>query len=85
MTAEHHPASPPPGKDILTGSEVESLLHISRTTLWKLRERDKLPYTQVGRKYLYIRSEVLAWLKDQRGKGSQLTIPLEFDLEGGKR
>jgi excisionase family DNA binding protein len=82
---DHHSPAPSPGKDILTGPEVESLLHVSRTTLWKLREKDKLPYTKVGRKYLYIRAEVLAWLKDQRGRGSQLTIPLEFSIEGGKK
>lgn len=82
---EHAAPPPPSGKDILTGPEVESLLHVSRTTLWKLRERGNLPYTKVGRKYLYLRAEVLAWLRDQRGRGAQLTIPLEFPVEAGKR
>jgi len=80
QTASH----PPAAKEILTGLEVESLLHVSRTTLWKLREEGRLPYTKVGRKYLYLRSEVLAWLKDQRGGEVQLTMPLEFPIEGGR-
>jgi len=80
QTASH----PPAAQEILTGLEIESLLHVSRTTLWKLREDGKLPYTKVGRKYLYFRSEVFAWLKDQRGGEVQLTMPLEFPIEGGR-
>lgn len=65
-------------KEVLTGGELMALLNISRTTLWKLRKEENLPYTKVGKKYLYLRSEIIAWLKTQRGKKKrQLLIPLD--------
>ena len=71
-------------KEVITGKEVMSLLNISRTTLWKLRKEENLPYTKVGKKYLYLRSEILTWLKTQRGKKKkQLLIPLQVPLEKG--
>ena len=63
-------------KEILTGKEVQQLLDISRTTLWKLRKERGFPSTRVGRGYRYLRSEVMAWLKELRYHEGQL--PLQF-------
>ena len=84
-------SSPPSGeskssKEVLTGRELMYLLNISRTTLWKLRKEENLPYTKVGKKYLYLRSEIITWLKTQRGKKKkQMLIPLQVSLEKGNQ
>ena len=84
-------SSPPLGeskssKEVLTGRELMHLLNISRTTLWKLRKEENLPYTKVGKKYLYLRSEIITWLKTQRGKKKkQMLIPLQVPLEKGNQ
>ncbi len=76
-TPQAGPAVGKPLKEVLTGRELMALLNISRTTLWKLRKEENLPYAKVGKKYLYLRSEILSWLKTQRGKKKrQLLIPL---------
>ena len=63
-------------KDILTGKEVQDLLGISRTTLWKLRKKQGFPYSKVGREYRYLKSDVIAWLQDSKYRESQMILDL---------
>lgn len=58
-------------KEILTEQELQELLGVSRTTLWKLRKSENLPYTKIGREYRYFRSEIMEWLKESRFKQTQ--------------
>ncbi len=58
-------------KEILTEQELQELLGVSRTTLWKLRKSENLPYTKIGREYRYFRSEIIEWLKESRFKQTQ--------------
>lgn len=58
-------------KEILTEQELQELLGVSRTTLWKLRKTENLPYTKIGREYRYFRSEIMEWLKESRLKQTQ--------------
>jgi excisionase family DNA binding protein len=60
--------------ELLTDADLQTLLHISRTTLWRLRKRDNLPYGKVGREYRYRKSEILEWIKDNRARDAQLQI-----------
>lgn len=64
--------------EVLTGRELQALLNISRTTLWKLRKERDLPYSRVGKKYLYLRSEIFEWLKTQRDDSIKQRL-LSFD------
>ncbi len=57
-------------KEILTEQELQELLGVSRTTLWKLR-KNGLPYVRIGREYRYFKSEVIEWLKEGRFKQTQ--------------
>ncbi len=70
--------SPHTSGEILTGKELQALLNISRTTLWKLRKEKNLPYSRVGKKYLYLRSEIFEWLKTQRDDSIEQRL-LSFD------
>ena len=61
-------------KEILTGKEVQAMLRISRSTLLMLRNKKEFPFTKVGKKYRYLRSEIMTWLKEQRGTGQEKKI-----------
>ena len=60
--------------ELLNDSELRRLLHVSRTTLWRLRKRHGLPFGRVGKQYRYDREEVLAWVRRNRDLEQQLRL-----------
>lgn len=60
-------------KEILTDTDLQELLGVSRTTLWRLRKEQKLPYARVGRKYRYIKEDVIKWLRQSSHGKSQVS------------
>jgi excisionase family DNA binding protein len=62
--------------EILTDADVRELLGVSRTTLWRMRQKANLPYGRIGREYRYQKSEILAWLKDHERATAQLPLQL---------
>lgn len=73
---------------LLTDRELSDLLGVSRTTLWRLRQRGELPFGKVGRGFRYRKSEILAWVKagHQSGagkKGPRQSIEGRRDAEAG--
>ncbi len=62
--------------ELLTDADVQRLLCVSRTTLWRLRKDAGLPFGRAGRKYLYRKSEILQWIKDNRQRRVQLALKL---------
>jgi excisionase family DNA binding protein len=63
--------------ELLTEAELQAMLDISRTTLWRLRKSAGLPFGKVGREYRYRKSEVLHWMKDNKYRSNQLSLYLE--------
>jgi excisionase family DNA binding protein len=61
---------------LLTDREVGALLGVSRTTLWRLRQKGGLPFGKVGREFRYRKSEILSWVKDGRIQGVQMPLQL---------
>ncbi|MBI2521149.1 MAG: helix-turn-helix domain-containing protein [Bdellovibrio sp.] len=51
--------------EVMTTSEVESYLRISRKTLLKLVSEGKLPARKIGKNYRYLKSEINNFLKGQ--------------------
>jgi excisionase family DNA binding protein len=49
--------------ELLTDPELQTLLGISRTTIWRLRKTRGLPFGKVGKNYRYRKSEVLRWVE----------------------
>lgn len=50
--------------ELLTGKEVAVLLRVSLSTVLKLRSEGKLPFVQIGRKVLYKKSAIDAFMND---------------------
>ena len=51
--------------EILTSREAAEFLKISVLTLHKALKSQDLPSHKLGRKYVFLRSEILEWLKRQ--------------------
>ncbi len=60
--------------ELLSEVELEQMLGVSRTTVWRLRRSGGLPFGKVGREYRYRKSEVLQWVKDNRYRAGQLSL-----------
>lgn len=52
-------------KEVLTEKEASEFLHISRTTLWKLRDSGKLSFVRIGNKVRYRRRDLDEYLESQ--------------------
>jgi len=48
--------------DLLTDSDLQELVGVSRATLWRLCKADGIPHGQVGQRYRYLTSGILAIL-----------------------
>jgi excisionase family DNA binding protein len=58
-------ANAPVQCDVLTRVQVAELLSLSIETVTKLVRDDSLPCKHVGKEYRFLRSEVLAWLRER--------------------
>lgn len=51
--------------EILTTREIAKLLRVSPITIRKLIREDSLPAHKMGRKYVYLRTEIMEWIKNR--------------------
>jgi excisionase family DNA binding protein len=51
--------------DLLTTNEVQDLLHVDRTTIYRLVESGGLPAIRVGKQWRFSRPEIERWLRAQ--------------------
>ena len=49
--------------EILTASEVAELLRVNRKTIYKAAQRNEIPHRRLGRRLVFERGAVLAWLR----------------------
>jgi excisionase family DNA binding protein len=49
--------------EILTASEVAELLRVNRKTIYKAAQRNEIPHRRLGRRLIFERGSVLAWLR----------------------
>ena len=61
--------------DVLTLADVSALLgcHLETARLWA--RRGELPARKVGRSYLVLKRELVAWLETQPAKGAKAKRP----------
>ncbi len=54
--------------DILTFKEVMELLHVRKTTMYKLlQQHDPPPFTKMGRNRIITREGLLSWIREHEG------------------
>ena len=65
-------AVPPPtepgllAEPLLTADDVASLLRVPRSTVYELTRSRRLPHVKVGRRTLFVRSDLDAWIVASR-------------------
>lgn len=60
------PASDPlshPVIEILTADQVAELLRVNRKTVYEAAQRNEIPHRRLGRRLVFERGAVLAWLR----------------------
>jgi excisionase family DNA binding protein len=66
MPASDHPSHP--AIEILTADEVADLLRVNRKTIYESAQRGEIPHRRLGRRLVFERGAVLAWLRQgERG------------------
>jgi excisionase family DNA binding protein len=61
MAASDHPSQP--AIEILTADEVAALLRVNRKTIYEAAQRGDIPHCRLGRRLVFERGAVLAWLR----------------------
>jgi excisionase family DNA binding protein len=59
----------PLSEPLLTADEVAALLRVPRSTVYELTRSRRLPFIKVGRRTLFVRLDLEAWVVDN------LTMP----------
>lgn len=57
--------------DLLTTREVQELLHVDRTTIYRMVESGQLPAVRVGKQWRFARADLDRWLRRQSAALSQ--------------
>ncbi len=65
--------------ELLTTKQLQSILHVDRTTIYRMAESGRLPAVKVGGQWRFPRQQVDAWL-GQRTDAAQLAQPLQVDI-----
>ena len=73
---------------VLTLEQVADFLQVSETTVYQLTRSGELPARKVGREWRYLKSDLVAWLR-QGGTGMEGKVQLdefggEFKIENGQ-
>ncbi len=63
--------------DLLTTNEVQDLLHVDRTTIYRMVESGRLPAIRVGKQWRFFKPEIERWLRAQAAAPAPLTAPRE--------
>lgn len=62
--------------ELLTTRQVQALLHVDRTTIYRMVENGELPALRVGKQWRFAREQVDAWLQTGGASGSSATLPV---------
>jgi excisionase family DNA binding protein len=58
-------------EEIMTIDEVNRFTRIPKPTLYDYTHKGKIPCSKVGKKLLFIKSEIMAWIKAHRNQPAQ--------------
>jgi excisionase family DNA binding protein len=69
--------------DLLTTAQVQALLHVDRTTIYRMVESGRLPAIRVGKQWRFSRSEIERWLASAASPSSAPTQNLAASATNG--
>lgn len=69
-------------EEILTPSEVASLLKIHVNTVYRLVDEGLIPGNKIGRNWRFIKKDILTSISRRRGKGSRSGTPIRRKKRG---
>lgn len=58
------------GEPLLTADDVAALLRVPRSTVYELARNRRIPYLKVGRRTLFVRADLEAWIVAERVEAS---------------
>jgi excisionase family DNA binding protein len=61
--------------DLLTTNEVQNLLHVDRTTIYRMVESGRLPAIRVGKQWRFPKPEIERWLRAQAAPPPAASAP----------
>ena len=64
---------PPLSEPLLTADEVAALLRVPRSTVYELTRTRRLPHIKVGRRTLFVRVDLDAWVVAQPRHAAAVT------------
>lgn len=53
--------------ELLTARDVQDMLHVDRTTIYRMAESGQLPAIRVGKQWRFVRTDLDRWLRSQAG------------------
>ena len=59
-----------PMTDLLTTKDVQDLLHVDRTTVYRMVDSGQLPAMRVGKQWRFARADLERWLRQQAVRGT---------------
>jgi excisionase family DNA binding protein len=55
--------------EMLTAKEIQELLHVDRSTIYRMAEQGRIPAIKVGRQWRFPKDRIDLWLQSQASKG----------------
>jgi excisionase family DNA binding protein len=64
---------------LLTAKELQAMLQVDRSTIYRMAEAGRLPAIKVGRQWRFPSEQILEWLDGQRGTANHQKLPPAAD------
>jgi len=65
---------------MLTTKDLQQILHVDRSTIYRMAEAGQLPAMKVGRQWRFPAERIDRWLEDRNTRPAGMTPKVEFDL-----
>lgn len=69
LSAEMARPAAPPTEDFIGTEEACEILHLSTSRIYALAQKGRIPFYKPGKSLLFLKSELLEWLKQSGRKG----------------
>jgi len=68
--------------DFLTTRQLQEILHVDRTTIYRMADGGRIPAVKVGNQWRFPRRSIEGWLKTQNAVGATVPdVPVQSSSE----